>query len=103
MLRKILSVGGWTLVSRITGFARDIVMAAIMGAGPIADAFVVAQRLPNHFRAIFGEGAFNAAFVPAYAAARETNGSAAAKLLADRIFTLMLIAQLALLAAALIG
>jgi putative peptidoglycan lipid II flippase len=75
----------------------------VMGIGPVADAFVVALRLPNHFRAIFGEGAFNSAFVPAYAAARETNGSAAAKLFADRIFTLMLIVQLALLAAALIG
>src|SRR5215217_352952 len=103
MLKQILSVGGWTLVSRITGFVRDVVIAAVMGIGPVADAFVVALRLPNHFRAIFGEGAFNSAFVPAYAAARETNGSAAAKLFADRIFTLMLIVQLALLAAALIG
>src|SRR3954451_11806701 len=97
MLKQILSVGGWTLVSRITGFARDVVIAAVMGIGPVADAFVVALRLPNHFRAIFGEGAFNSAFVPAYAAARETKGSAA-KLFADRIFTLMLIVQLALLA-----
>ena len=103
MLKQILSVGGWTLVSRITGFVRDVVIAAVMGIGPVADAFVVALRLPNHFRAIFGEGAFNSAFVPAYAAARETNGSAAAKLFADRIFTLMLIVQLALLAAALAG
>jgi putative peptidoglycan lipid II flippase len=103
MLKQILSVGGWTLVSRITGFVRDVVIAAVMGIGPVADAFVVALRLPNHFRAIFGEGAFNSAFVPAYAAARETNGPAAAKLFADRIFTLMLIVQLALLAAALIG
>src|SRR5215203_3629577 len=75
MLKQILSVGGWTLVSRITGFVRDVVIAAVMGIGPVADAFVVALRLPNHFRAIFGEGAFNSAFVPAYAAARETNGS----------------------------
>jgi hypothetical protein len=53
--------------SRLTGFARDIMLAAILGAGPVADAFFVAFRLPNHFRAIFAEGAFNAAFVPAYA------------------------------------
>src|SRR5215213_4333931 len=58
MLKQILSVGGWTLVSRITGFVRDVVIAAVMGIGPVADAFVVALRLPNHFRAIFGEGAF---------------------------------------------
>ena len=67
MLSRILTVGGLTLVSRVTGFARDIMLAAILGAGPLADAFFVALRLPNHFRAIFAEGAFNAAFVPAYA------------------------------------
>ena len=72
MIRSILSVGGWTLVSRVTGFARDVVMAAILGAGPVADAFVVAFRLPNHFRAIFGEGAFNTAFVPMFSTALET-------------------------------
>ena len=65
--RKILSVGGWTLVSRLTGFIRDVVLAAVMGVGPVADAFVVASRIPNHFRAIFSEGAFNSAFVPTYA------------------------------------
>ena len=73
MFRKILSVGGWTLVSRLTGFIRDVVLAAIMGVGPVADAFVVALRIPNHFRAIFGEGAFNSAFLPTYAR-RARNG-----------------------------
>ncbi|MCX7316934.1 MAG: lipid II flippase MurJ, partial [Hyphomicrobiales bacterium] len=67
MFRQIASVGSFTLLSRISGFIRDIVIASVLGAGWMADAFVVAQRLPNHFRAIFGEGAFNAAFVPAYA------------------------------------
>ena len=67
MIERILTVGGLTLVSRLTGFLRDIMLAAILGAGPVADAFFVALRLPNHFRAIFAEGAFNAAFVPAYA------------------------------------
>ena len=70
MIGRIFTVGGFTLLSRITGFVRDIVLAAILGAGPIADAFFVALRLPNHFRAIFAEGAFNAAFVPAYARIR---------------------------------
>ena len=101
MIRSILSVGGWTLVSRVTGFARDVVMAAVMGAGPVADAFVVAFRLPNHFRAIFGEGAFNTAFVPAYAGLSEAGAPGAAKGFADRIFALMLVVQLALLALAL--
>ena len=103
MLQKILSVGGWTLVSRITGFVRDIVMAALMGTGPVADAFVVALRLPNHFRAIFGEGAFNSAFIPTYARVHETRGPEPARLFADRVFSLMLAVQIALLAAALMA
>ncbi len=101
MIRSILSVGGWTLISRVTGFARDVVTAAVMGAGPIADAFVVAFRLPNHFRAIFGEGAFNTAFVPAYARLEEAGAAGAARRFADRVFTLMLLVQVALLAVAL--
>src|SRR3954469_22911467 len=103
MFRKIASVGGWTLVSRITGFFRDVVIAATMGAGPVADAFVVALRLPNHFRAIFGEGAFNNAFIPTYARVLETGGAAPARTFADRVFTLMLLLQLALLLPALFG
>src|SRR5262249_59023214 len=71
MLGRIFTVGGLTLLSRLTGFMRDIMLAAVLGAGPIADAFFVALRLPNHFRAIFAEGAFNAAFVPAYARIRQ--------------------------------
>ena len=102
MINRILTVGGLTLVSRITGFARDIVMAAVLGAGPVADAFLVAFRLPNHFRAIFAEGAFAAAFVPAYARIREQGGRDAAKLFGDRIFTLLLASQIVLLALALI-
>ena len=70
MIGRIFTVGGFTLLSRLTGFVRDIVLAAMLGAGPVADAFFVALRLPNHFRAIFAEGAFNAAFVPAYARIR---------------------------------
>jgi putative peptidoglycan lipid II flippase len=100
MLRRLLSVGGFTLLSRVSGFARDVVMAAVMGAGPVADAFVVALRLPNHFRAIFGEGAFNAAFVPAYARIRETAGTGQARRFADRLWTMMIVLQLAVLALA---
>lgn len=101
MIRSILSVGGWTLVSRATGFVRDVAMAAVMGAGPMADAFVVAFRLPNHFRAIFGEGAFNTAFVPAYARLSEAGAEGEARAFCDRVFTLMLIVQAVLLALAL--
>ena len=102
MIDRILTVGGWTLMSRMTGFVRDIALAAILGAGPAADAFFVAFRLPNHFRAIFAEGAFNAAFVPAYARIREQGGTERAALFADRIFTLLLASQVVLLAVALL-
>jgi putative peptidoglycan lipid II flippase len=97
MLGRIFTVGGYTLLSRVSGFARDIMLAAILGAGPAADAFFVALRLPNHFRAIFAEGAFNAAFVPAYAHVSGEEGEKSAKLFADRIFTLLFVSQLVLL------
>src|SRR5712675_1134539 len=99
MLGRIFTVGGYTLLSRLTGFARDIMLAAILGAGPVADAFFVALRLPNHFRAIFAEGAFNAAFVPAYAHLYGES-EASAKLFANRIFTLLFTAQVVLLVVA---
>ena len=67
LLRSIATVGGFTLLSRIVGFLRDLLFAALLGAGPVADAFVVAFRLPNLFRALSAEGAFSAAFVPIYA------------------------------------
>ncbi len=98
---RIASVGGLTLVSRLAGFLRDVMLAAVLGAGPVADAFFVALRLPNHFRAIFAEGAFNAAFVPAYARLRQQGGADAAGVFADRVFTLLFATQLALLALAL--
>src|SRR3978361_258174 len=98
MFARILSVGGWTLVSRITGFLRDVVMAAVMGAGPITDAFVVAFRLPDHFRAPFGAVASNAAFIPSEGRLRQVAGEGVAKLFANRIFTLMLVTQIVLLA-----
>ena len=97
MLGRIFTVGGYTLLSRVTGFARDIMLAAILGAGPVADAFFVALRLPNHFRAIFAEGAFNAAFVPAYAHVHGERGVTSARLFASRIFTLLFLTQLVLL------
>jgi putative peptidoglycan lipid II flippase len=77
-------------------------LAAILGAGPVADAFFIALRLPNHFRAIFAEGAFNAAFVPAYARIRGQAGAAPARLFADRVFTMLFAVEAVLLAAALL-
>jgi putative peptidoglycan lipid II flippase len=99
---RMASVGGLTFVSRVAGFARDVMLADVMGAGPVADAFFVALRLPNHFRAIFAEGAFSAAFVPSYARARQQQGAPAAGIFADRVFTLLLASQVVLLVAALL-
>lgn len=67
LLSGILTVGGWTLLSRILGFVRDVLIAAFLGPGLLMDAFVAAFRLPNMFRRFFAEGAFNAAFVPMFA------------------------------------
>ena len=102
MIKRIATVGGWTLVSRISGFIRDVVMAAVLGAGPMADAFFVAFRLPNHFRAIFAEGAFAAAFVPAYARVLQQAGIDPAKLFADRIAAALIAINLVLLSLALL-
>jgi putative peptidoglycan lipid II flippase len=102
MLRNLLTVGGWTIASRVSGFFRDVLLGAVLGAGMIADAFVIAFRLPNHFRAIFGEGAFNSAYVPAYSRALETEGPDSAKRFSSQIFTLLLLSQLVFLALALI-
>lgn len=91
MFRAIATVGGWTMVSRVLGFLRDMLIAAKLGAGPMADAFFVALKLPNLFRRLFGEGAFNAAFVPAFAQLLTQRGPAAAQALAERMATLMML------------
>ncbi|GAA3863334.1 murein biosynthesis integral membrane protein MurJ [Celeribacter arenosi] len=66
LLRGFVTVGGWTLMSRILGFVRDALIAAFLGAGPAAEAFVVAFSLPNMFRRFFAEGTLNVAFVPLF-------------------------------------
>lgn len=73
MFRGFATVGSWTLFSRILGFARDVMIAAFLGAGPVAEAFVVAFSLPNMFRRFFAEGAFNMAFVPMFSKKLEAN------------------------------
>jgi putative peptidoglycan lipid II flippase len=67
LLPAFLSVGSWTMLSRILGLVRDILMAAFLGTGPVAQAFLIAFTLPNMFRRFFAEGAFNLAFVPMFA------------------------------------
>jgi putative peptidoglycan lipid II flippase len=91
MLRSVATVGGWTMASRILGFARDMLIAAKLGAGPVADAFFVALKLPNLFRRLFGEGAFNAAFVPAFAGSYAVDGARQARDLANSLAGLMTI------------
>ncbi len=66
LVRGFLTVGAWTLLSRVAGFVRDVMIAAYLGAGPAAEAFLVAFSLPNMFRRFFAEGAFNMAFVPMF-------------------------------------
>jgi putative peptidoglycan lipid II flippase len=86
LVRKFMTVGGATLGSRFFGFARETMMAAALGTGPMADAFYAAFRFPNLFRRLFAEGAFNAAFVPLFAKEIEGGGKEAAKKFSEEVF-----------------
>ena len=83
LYKSFATVGGLTLLSRVFGFLRDILIAATLGSGWVADAFVVAFRFPNLFRRLFGEGAFNSAFVPIFAKKLEGEGRDAARVFAE--------------------
>jgi len=83
LYRSFATVGGLTMISRVLGFIRDILIAAVLGTGVVADAFFVAFRLPNLFRRLFAEGAFNSAFVPLFAKTLEGEGRPAAKRFAE--------------------
>jgi putative peptidoglycan lipid II flippase len=102
MFRRLLSVGGFTLLSRITGFVRDILMAWVLGKGVLSDAFIVAFLFPSYFRSIFGEGTINPAFLPRYAALHARGEHDAAAVFADRVFSWQMLAQLVILIAALV-
>ncbi len=92
LLRNFATVGVATMVSRILGFVRDILVASVFGTGPIADAFFVAFKLPNLFRRLFAEGAFNSAFVPLFARSLEEDGEAGARRFAEDILAAFLTA-----------
>jgi putative peptidoglycan lipid II flippase len=94
LFRSVATVGSWTMVSRLFGFVRDILTAAILGAGPVADAFFVAQRLPNLFRSLFAEGAFSAAFVPLANRALVDGGKPALKSFAEEAYAVLFAALL---------
>lgn len=91
LARAVATIGGYTLISRVLGFARDILVAAILGTGPIADAFFVAFKLPNFFRRLFAEGAFNAGFVPLFSSILEREGKTAAQLFAEQALSVLLL------------
>jgi putative peptidoglycan lipid II flippase len=103
MFRRLLSVGGFTLLSRITGFIRDILMAWILGKGILSDALLVGFLFPNYFRAIFGEGTINPAFLPRYAALHARGLHDAAAKFADEVFSWQMAAQLLILIGAMIA
>jgi putative peptidoglycan lipid II flippase len=100
MIRPILTVSAGTLASRLLGFARDAMVAALLGAGPVADAFLVAFQLVNVIRRLLSEGALNAALVPAWLRVRDTGGAVAAAAFAGRVLgtiSLVLIAATAII------
>jgi putative peptidoglycan lipid II flippase len=89
--RAVATVGGFTLLSRVVGFIRDIVLSAVLGSGAVADAFFVAFKLPNFFRRLFAEGAFSAAFVPLFSRELQGHGRDAALAFARQAHTGLLL------------
>lgn len=103
LYRAFATVGGLTLVSRVLGFLRDIAFAWAFGSGMVADAFNVAFRFPNLFRRLFGEGAFNSAFIPLFAKELETGGREAARKFAEEALAGLFAVLVALTVAAIIA
>ncbi len=103
LVRSVATVGGYTGISRVLGFLRDILIANVVGASPVADAFFAAFRLPNLFRRLFAEGAFNAAFVPLFARRLEQEGEAAARRFAEQALSVLITGLLVFSAAAMAG
>ncbi len=89
LLKNFFTVGFWTLVSRILGFIRDVLFAAFLGSGPLAEAFLIAFTLPNMFRRIFAEGAFNLAFVPMFS--KKLDKQAEARDFAENAFSVLIV------------
>ena len=90
LFRAIATVSGITMISRLLGFIRDIMVAAVLGAGPLADVFFVAFKLPNLFRRLFAEGAFNAAFVPQFSGILTERGRHRAHEFAEQALAVLL-------------
>lgn len=96
LVKKFATVASGTLMSRVLGFTREMLMAAAVGTGPVADAFYAAFQFPNTFRRLFAEGAFNAAFVPLFAKEIEANGVDGAKRFSEEVFGVLFTALLVL-------
>lgn len=96
LYRAFATVGGLTMVSRLLGFIRDILIAAALGSGVVADAFFVAFRFPNLFRRLFGEGAFNSAFIPLFAKRLEGEGEGEARRFAEEAMSVLFFSLLVL-------
>ena len=91
LLKAISTIGGFTMISRVLGFARDILIASVLGAGLVADVFFVAFKLPNFFRRLFAEGAFNAGFVPLFTRIHQTDGDRSAREFAEQAMAVLLL------------
>ena len=102
ILRAASVIASWTMVSRVLGFLRDILLAHSLGAGPMGEAFVVAFRLPNLFRRLFAEGSLNAALVPLYTRLEKEEGLPAARQFASEAFSLFALVLFGFTALALI-
>lgn len=89
LLRAFATVSGMTLISRVTGFVRDILIAGVLGAGLAADAFLIAFQFPNLFRRLFAEGAFSAGFVPIFSEILEKEGREKARKFAEEAFAVL--------------
>lgn len=89
LIRAITTISGWTALSRILGLGREILMSHILGAGLVVDAFVVAFKLPNFFRRLFGEGALNAAFVPIFSQHLVKEGRESARFAAEQVMSFL--------------
>ncbi|MFG6565786.1 murein biosynthesis integral membrane protein MurJ [Sulfitobacter sp. 1A13421] len=96
LMSGFFTVGVWTLLSRVLGFLREVLLLSLIGPGPVMDAFVAAFRLPNMFRRFFAEGAFNAAFVPMFA--KKLEGEEGAETFARDAFNGLALVVLALTA-----
>ncbi|MGI9380494.1 MAG: murein biosynthesis integral membrane protein MurJ [Methyloligellaceae bacterium] len=100
LLKAFATVGSFTMMSRVLGFVRDIMMAAVLGSGAVADAFFVAFRIPNLFRRVFGEGAFNSAFIPLFARRLEGQGAEEARKFAEQVASFLVFVLIILTALA---